>query len=286
MIAGVRAELLRLRRWPVTWVLAGTWLAASLTFSYVFNYLAYRSDGAGGAGQVADGAPASVLMEQMAPANVPAVLVQGMPMFGGALVMIFGALAVGSGYGWGTWKTVFTVGPRRATALAGTVSALGIVLVGLVFATFAMHLVAAFTVTALESQSATWPGVVDSLHGLGAGLLILSMWAAAGVLLGTIARGPALAVGLGLVWALVLENLLRGVSALLGPVEAVTDALPGTAAGSLAGALGALTQSEPAGTPGVLTVLDGTPAALLLGGYVLLFLVASLVLTVRRDVTA
>ena len=35
------------------------------------------------------------------------------------------------------------------------------------------------------------------------------MWAAAGVLLGVLARGPALAVWLGLVWSLVVENLLR-----------------------------------------------------------------------------
>ena len=55
------------------------------------------------------------------------------------------------------------------------------------------------------------------------------MWALTGFLLGTVARGPALSVGLGLVWALVVENLLRGVGALLGAVEAFTKVLPGTA---------------------------------------------------------
>ena len=89
------------------------------------------------------------------------------------------------------------------------------------------------------------------------------MWTAAGVLLGTLTRGPALAVGLGLVWALVVENLLRGVATLLGPVKAVTDLLPGTAAGSLAGALGALPPSDPNGTPGVNTILAGTGATVL-----------------------
>jgi hypothetical protein len=39
------------------------------------------------------------------------------------------------------------------------------------------------------------------------------------------------------VWALAVENLLRGVSNVLEPVEAITDVLPGTAAGSLAGDL-------------------------------------------------
>ncbi len=287
MIASVRAELLRLGRWPTTWVLCGTWLVLNLTFGYVFNYLSYRSDDGGGgfANQVSDGAPASTLLAQLMPDRVPVTLVQGMPMFGGALVLILGALAVGSGYGWGTWKTVFTTGPRRVTAMGGTLGALGIMLVGLVVVSFILDLVAAFTVAAAESQPTTWPTLADSAQGLGAGLLICAMWMAGGVMLGTLTRGPALAVGLGLVWSLVVENLLRGVAGLLGPLETVTNVLPGTAAGSIAGAIGAVVQSDPNGTPGVTTVLGGTAAALLLGGYLLAFLAASLALTARRDVT-
>ena len=44
----------------------------------------------------------------MMPDQAPVTLVQGLPMFGGALLLILGAITVGSGYGWGTWKTVFT----------------------------------------------------------------------------------------------------------------------------------------------------------------------------------
>jgi ABC-2 type transport system permease protein len=283
MIASTRAELLRLVRWPTIWVLCGTWLVLNLTFGYVFNYLSYRSnDGGGFAGPAGD---ATVLLGQLMPANAPITLIQGMPMFGGALVLILGAVAVGSGYGWGTWKTVFTTGPRRTPALGGTFAALGIVLVVLVAATFVLDLAAAFTVAGVESQAASWPSPADSAQGLGAGLLICGTWLAAGVLLGTLARGPALAVGLGLVWSLVVENLLRGVAGLLGPVENVTDVLPGTAAGALAGALGALTQGDPNGTPGVTTVIGGTAATLLLCGYLVAFLAASLALTARRDVT-
>jgi len=284
MIASTRAELLRLSRWPTVWVLCGTWLVLNLTFGYVFNYLSYRSDDGGGfAGPAGD---TTVLLGQLMPANAPITLVQGMPMFGGALVLILGAVAVGSGYGWGTWKTVFTTGPRRSRALGGTLAALGVIAIGLVVATFMLDLAAGFVVAAMESQPATWPTLADSAQGLGAGLLIFGTWLAGGVLLGTLARGPALAVGLGLVWSLVVENLLRGVAGLLGPLETVTDVLPGTAAGSLAGALGALTQSDPNGTPGVTTVIGGGSATLLLVGYLFAFLVASLILTTRRDVVS
>lgn len=282
MTASFRAELLRLRRWPAAWVLAGAWIVLNLTFGYLFNYLSYTGEGDAAFGP--EGGVASELLAEMMPDNSPVVLVQGMPMFGGALVMILGALAVGSGYGWRTWKTVFTVGPSRLNALGGTICALAVVLVGLVVTTFALDLGAATLIASVESQSVVMPSFGAVVEGLGNGLLITGMWTAAGVLLGTLARGPALAIGLGLVWALVVENLLRGVSSLLGPLETVTDALPGTAAGSLVGAMGARTEGDADGTPGVLTILDGGTAAIALGAYLAAFLIATAFLTKRRDI--
>ena len=109
-------------------------------------------------------------------------------------------------------------------------------------------------------------------EAIGAGILIFGMWTMGGVLVGTLARGPALAVGLGLVWTLVLENLLRGVSNLLTWLEPITEAFPGTAAGSLAGAVGATpVGAGDDGTPGVLTVLGGTTAILMVVAYVITF---------------
>lgn len=284
MMASTRAELLRLLRWPAVWVLGGLWLALNLIFGYLFTYLSYRSEGGVGfTEQVADAATSQTLLAQVLPDQVPVVLVEGLPMFGGALLLIMGALTIGSGYGWGSWKTVFTAGPRRLTALTGTLAALGLILVGLMLATLVLDVGASLTVAAVESQPVHWPGLLDTVRSVGAGTLIGGMWMAAGVLLGTLVRGPALSVGLGLVWALVVENLLRGVASLLGPVEAVTDVLPGTAAGSLAGALGGLTEGEVGGTPGVNTVLGGGVATALLAGYVLVFILVSGWLTARRD---
>lgn len=283
MAAVVRAELRRLLRWPTLWVLCGSWVLLNLTFGYVFTYLTYRSDSSTGFG---GGGGKQQLLAQMLPDQAPVTLVQGMPMFGGALLMILGALAVGSGYGWGTWKTVFTTGPRRSTALGGTFLAVGLIVTALVLGTLAFDLSASLLVSTVENVSLAWPSFVDVAQGLGSALLIGAMWTAAGLLLGTLTRGPALAVGLGLVWALVVENLLRGVATLLGPLAAVTDFLPGTAAGSLAGALGALPQSDPAGTPGVQVILDGGAATALLLAYLAAFLVVSIVVTNRRDVAS
>ena len=273
----IRAELLRLRRWPATWVLLGVWFALDLAFVYVFNYIAYRTGDASGP---ADRVPRAQLLAGLLPHAVPAAAVQGTPLFGGAIVLILGALATGSGFGWGSWKTVLTQGPGRGTAFGGTLVVLASTVVGLVLATFALDLGVASVLAAVEDQPVDLPSIGALAQGAGAGILVLGMWCAAGVLIGVLIRSPALAVGLGLVWALVVENLLRGVADLVGGLAVVTDHLPGTAAGSLVGAL------DGAGdrAPGVQTVLSGGTATAFLLGWLVLFAAGGLVLMRRRDV--
>jgi ABC-2 type transport system permease protein len=276
ILRSARAELLRLRKWPAVWVTLGVWLTLAATFGYLFNYLAYAT---GSQNFATDGQPAGSLLAQVLPGNVPAVLVQGTPMFGGALMMVLGALVAGSGYGWGTWKTVFTQGPSRTSAVLGSMAAVAVLVLGLVLATAVMSFGLALGIAALEDAAVVWPASTELASGMGYAYLILLMWALVGFGLGTLARGPALSVGLGLVWALVLENLLRGVGALLSPVEAFTHLTPGTAAGSLVGAfVGTPTD------PGVLDVLSRERSLLTLAAYVVLVPVATLLLVRHRDV--
>ncbi|MFD4442373.1 ABC transporter permease [Nocardia sp. NPDC058519] len=279
LTASVRAEAVRLGRWPAFWIVLGTWILLNLTFAYLFNYLAYTS---GENGAMSDGLPRDVLLGQLMPAAVPEVFTQGMSMFGGALVLILGALAVGSGYGWGTWKTVFTQGPSRPAAVAGLLLTLLGVVIALVLVAFAVDIGIATVIAAGESQPITMPSLEDSLVGIITGTAILGMWTLAGALIGAIARGPALAVGLGLVWVLVVENLLRGVAGIFGPIEAVTNLLPGTAAGSLAGAM--RTVEGPA-NPGVLDILTRGESFALLAVYVTAFAGGTIWLMTRRDLT-
>lgn len=277
--ASARAEVLRLRKWPAVWVLAGVWLALNLTFAYVFNYIAYTTgSGNFGTGEATDG-----LLADLLPEAIPQVYTGGLPMFGGAIMMILGALATGSGFGWGTWKTVLTQGPHRLVAFGGTLVALAIVVVAILIGQLVLDFGAAVLIATVESQAIAWPDAGELAQSVGGGLLISAMWAAAGVLIGVLTRSPAIAIGLGLVWSLVVENLLRSVASLISGLEYVTDVLPGTAAGSLAGALGASTEADGDGAPGVLTVLSGGESALLLAGYVVVFVVAAAVTMRRRD---
>jgi ABC-2 type transport system permease protein len=278
-IASTRAELLRLRKWPAVWITVGAWMALTAMFGYLFNYLSYTT---GDNSFSNEGETATSLLAEILPANVPHVLLQGMPMFGGALMLVLGALVAGNGYGWGTWKTVFTQGPARPSVAVGSLGALTAFVVATVLATLALCFGISLLVAAVESQTVVLPAASDLLVSLGAGFLVMEMWAKIGFLLGTLARGPALSVGLGLVWVLVVENLLRGVGQLLGAVETFTMFLPGTGGGSLVGSIVGTGGPDP--TPGVLDSLSGGQATALLVGYLVLTPVIAGWLVTRRDV--
>ncbi|WP_310964788.1 ABC transporter permease [Nocardioides terrisoli] len=279
LIASVDAELYRIRKWPAVWVTLGAWLLLSALFGYVFNYVAYRT---GSNTFSNEGESASALLGSILPAAVPHTLIDGMPMFGGALMLVLGAIVAGNGYGWGTWKTVFTQGPSRRSTVLGSLGALTIFVVGVVAVTFVFDLGLSLLVAASESQAVVWPGLAESLRSMGAGFLVIEMWSLVGYLLGTLARGPALSVGLGLLWALVIENLLRGVGTMLHWVAVITHFLPGTAAGSLVGSIVGV--GGPDSTPGVVGAISGERGAWTLAAYLVLLPVAILSLVRRRDV--
>jgi len=279
-VASTRAELVRLRHWPAVWVLLGVWLLLNLTFGYLFPYLSYRGGGGGFGG--GDRSPAE-LLAQVLPAAFPDAAVRGMPMFGGAIMLTLGALAAGSGYGWGTWKTAFTAGPGRLPVLGGTLAALATVVVAVVAATFVVDLGVATALAAVEGQGMALPPAGDIARWFGGGVLILVMWMFAGVAVGTLTRSPALAVGLGAVWVLAVENLLRGTASLLSWLAPVTDVLPGTVAGSVAAALGARPVSA-GGSPGVVSNLDGGPAFALAVAYLMVCAAVTVLVARRQDI--
>jgi hypothetical protein len=274
------AELLRMRKWPAVWITVGAWMVLNSMFGYLFNYISYAT---GDSSFSNDGTSTASLLRDLLPAGVPDVLVQGMPMFGGALMMVLGAIVAGNGFGLGTWKTVFTQGPSRVSAVGGSLVALTGWVVGIVLATVACDFGFSLLIAAAESEPVVWPSLSAMVEAIGGGVMVLEMWALAGFLLGVLARGPALSVGLGLVWALVVENLLRGVGSLLSWVETATEVMPGTAAGSL---VGAIVGPQPGGdsTPGVLTALGGTAATLTVAVYLIALPLLAIVVMRRRDV--
>jgi ABC-2 type transport system permease protein len=204
-------------------------------------------------------------------------------LFAGPLALIVGALSTGSEYGWGTLKTILTQRPRRPAVLAGKVVALAIVMLLLVVSTFVLDAVASLIVASVESQPVDWSPPAELVRGVAAGWLIVTTWCLAGLLLGMLFRGTALAIGIGLVWSLAVENLVRGSASTLDAVAALDRWMPGTNAGALAAALGVPVQGKPLGAPGITDVVSGPRAALVLTGYAMATTVVAALLLQRRD---
>src|SRR4051795_4709309 len=216
------------------------------------------------------GRPPSALRASTPPHRLVLNAISGLPLFGGALLLTLGALLAGSEYGWGTLKTLLAQGPRRLTVLAGQLLALLTVLAGTLVFGFLLTALCSWGIARAESVPADWPGVAELAQGLGGALLIACVWGSMGVFLGTALRGTALAIGLGLVWILAVENLVVNVAApLLGFFDAAQAALPGVNAGSLVAGLAG--PDAVLRTPGVAAIVDGGQAAWVLGGFLVLF---------------
>ena len=274
-----RAETFRLRRWTAVWVLAAAWLLLDALFTFVFNWVSYASGSTNFSNQ---GESKADLLASILPGALAENLPQGMPLFGGALMMVLGAIIAGNGYGWGTWKTVFTQGPSRTSTVLGSILATMTAVLALLVVTIALDVAFSLVIAGAESQSVHLPTAAAMGKSILAALMVMEMWALAGYLLGTVARNPAVSIGLGLVWNMVIENLLRGVGNSLHAVAVLTHFLPGTSAGSLVGRLAGIDPVN--ATPGVFDTLGTARAVVTVAIYLAAFPVLAGWVLRRRDV--
>lgn len=277
LLAGtVRAEVLKLRKRPAWWVLAGVLLAAVVLFGYLLTY-AFLS-GAGGV----PGMDADAFLRTLLPENLVPTSLNQLASFGGPVALILAVLVVGSEYGWGTMKTLATQRPARATLVLGKVAVLVMAVGALVLATVACAALASLVIASLEGEAAALPPVGDIIGGLGAGWLMLSAYALIGALLALLFRGVGLAVGLGLVHLLVIETALLALPLPDWFSDAAAQVLLSSNAGALAGAFGDL----PSGTG---MGMEGAPspgqAAVVLTCYVIAFAAVGVLLVRRRPIT-
>ncbi len=273
MLTNTRAELVKQTRRPASWLLLAIAVVLSLTFGYLVPYAGFTG--------TASGAPGSESgLASMLPPMFLSNAVGGLPIFAGALAVIFGVLITGSEYSWDTWKVVLAQGPSRAQVYGAKLATMAVgTLVG-VLTLFAVNATAAATVAAVENQPFDWPNPVDLALGTGAGWLLALMWAGFGSALAIWLRGVALPVGLGLVFMLAVQNLLASIAApLLDWVATAQEWLPGPNAGAVAYAVGARD------TPGVSDIVGPTHATLVVAAYVVVFCVAGGWLLRRRDIT-
>jgi ABC-2 type transport system permease protein len=274
MRGGVGAELLMLRKRASSWILLGIWGVLALVFAYVVPYVTYLNGSAS--------APLSDLL----PDRLMGSLMGGFPFFGGVIALMLGVLTFGSEYGWGTLRTLLTQRPGRLRVFGAKLLALAVALVPFVVLVFALGALASYAIALREGAEITWPSAWLLLRGLAAGWLILAVWASFGVVLSVLSRGTALATGIGILYALVIEGLLSALAGQLSLLDRLVEFFLRANAYSLVTALGVPADEVASNGPGSFSgpFVDATQALLALGLYAAAFLLLSAWLLRRRDV--
>lgn len=225
-------------------------------------------------------------LEALLPEGLVGRLISGFPFFGGVFALILGVLAVGGEYGFDTLKTLFTQGPGRLRIFAAKLLALAIALLPFVVGVFALGAASSYVIAQAEGAAVNWPSAWLLLRALAAGWLILAVWAALGVLLGVLSRETSLAIGIGILYALVIEGLLSALAQEVSALEPVLYAFLRTNGYSLATSLGASADAIAIAGPGAFAgpFVDAAQALGVLATSTIVFALFSAVLLGRRDV--
>lgn len=279
MLASFSAEFLKIRKRPATLVLALIWFSLVVLFGYVLTYAIFANPPED---SIPPGTDPQEFLEVLYPENLLPNVLSGFPSTGGApIALILGALAIGSEYGWGTLKTSFTQRPGRLSVLLGKALAVAVVLAVFVLLAFAAGAASSYVVARVEAAPVDWPPLGDLLRAMGAGWLISAVWTAMGAFLATLFRGTPLAIGIGLVYAILLEGLAATLLASNEDFEPARKFLLNENSYVLIGSFGEL----PQGVGIQSDVVEPERAVLTLAAYAAVFVLISALLLRRRDVT-
>lgn len=153
-------------------------------------------------------------------------------LFAGFLAFLLAITIVTSEWRHGTIARTFLASPRRIRVLvAKAVAGFG---AGAVLAVAGLVVVSAVAVPWLAVRSSSFVVDGDVLELAGRAVVSAALWGALGIGVGAIVQSQTPALIIGLVWVLLIENLLVPVLALVD-AERVADYLPGRALTALEG---------------------------------------------------
>jgi ABC-2 type transport system permease protein len=155
-----------------------------------------------------------------------------------------------------------------------------------VLALFAAGAITSYIIAQIEHAPVSWPSAWLLVRAIGAGWLILVVWAALGVLLGVLTRGTSLAIGVGILYALVIEGLLSAFADSVSVLEPLTNVFLRANGYSIATAVGASTQDIASSGPGSFSgpFVESVQALAVLAAFIAGFAALSALLLRRRDV--
>jgi ABC-type transport system involved in multi-copper enzyme maturation permease subunit len=284
----LNGEILKLRKRPAVWICIAILVVILLAFGYLIEYFiyTYTTAATGGPNAPPPGTPSyKVLKQALYPLHFVQNTIQGGTQLGGVLAMIIGVLAQGSEYGWGSIKTAFTQRPRRLEWLAGKMVSVALTMLVMSLVLLLVAAATSLLLATIDGADRTWPNTTTIVKGILATWLIYCFWAFFGFGLATLFRQSAMAIGLGLAYALVIEALIFGLlSGFVGdPVRRVQQWFPLANAGYLVSSFGQAVRFRGGETA---PYADATHAVVMLALYTAAFIVLAAVLIQRRDVTS
>ncbi|HEX6547200.1 MAG TPA: ABC transporter permease subunit [Candidatus Dormibacteraeota bacterium] len=285
MVAALGVEVFKLQRRVAVWVCLGILLLIVILLGYLLTWLVLSHPSPQTAAQLPRGVTPEQLKQQIYPAHFVQNTLSGAAQLGGVIMLIVGVLLQGSEYGWGTVKTLFTQQPRRLHVLAAKLLAVAALAMVVSAVLLAVGAGTSYLLATIDGARSPFPSGSTVVKGFLALWLILVFWSWFGVALATLFRQSALAIGLGLAYALVIEGLIFGIAGQFGgdPVRQVQQWFPLANTSYVVGSFGS--PSPVADAARAHPYRDATHGVVVVLLYCAGFAVLSGTLFQRRDVT-
>jgi len=286
MVAVLRGELFKTIKRPAVWACIGILLGLAIVLGYGISWYLFTHPPAGSTTNQPRGGPTfEQLKVILYPANVVKQTLNQWSTLGGVFALILGVLSQGSEFGWGTVKTLFTQHPGRLSVLGGKVITLAFTVLITVALLFAVDAASSLVVALVDGKSTDFPPNLDLSKGVMAGWLIFGFWAVFGFTLATLFRQSAMAIGLGLAYAILIEGIILNILGSVGgdTVKQIQSWFPLANTNYLVQSFGQAVRVP--GQPVTKPYADANHAVAVLLAYIVVFLVVSAVMIKRRDVT-
>lgn len=287
IVSAFRGEVFKQVRRPAIRVTIIILLVLAVGLGYVLTWVIANhppaATGRRGGGLTASDIAA--LKQGLYPASLVRQTLGGWASLGGVFALIIGVLFQGSEYGWETVKTMYIQRPGRLTMLSGKLGALTLTVMAMALSLFAVNAIASYAIASADGGATTFPSGLDLLKGLSAIWLIFEFWALLGVGLATLFRQSAMAIGLGLAYGLIIEDLVFGLLGRLNSdtIKSIQEWFPISNAGYLVASFGATAPTG--GPPAAAPLADGPHAVLVLLVWAAGLGALTAVVVRRRDVT-
>jgi ABC-2 type transport system permease protein len=270
MIRSIAAEFRKTRRRPALLVSVLV-IVGIIALVYTVNYIQALHPSANHRGDIT--------LDGLFPAGFVTTVIPIVPTLVGAIAVVLGALAVGTEFQWSTIKTQLIQGPGRLTTLFAKFVMIALWMALLTAAFYATAAIGSVSVALLQNHSITWPATSVIGQALAATWLIAFCYAMLGAGLGFVFRQSAAALGVGLIYVVVIQTILVGVLGAFfsGDFKWVTKLFDSQNAGSLVDSF--------LGSRGAHAALVGpTEAVFVLLGYIVILAAVSGILARRRDI--